>query len=67
MWTIKRIQEERPAVQVMVDGKKLTGMIVGTRLEYPMMRVHHGPASRSFEFAWETIIRALEENRTLLT
>lgn len=67
MWTIKRVQTERPQVRVNVGGKVLDGMIVGTRLEHPSVRVGHGAVSQSFEYAWETILRALDDGLTLQT
>lgn len=62
LWTADRVREELPEVMVEIDGQKFRGQVRGRLNRVATVFVRD---NLSFEFAWHTISRALNSNRSL--
>lgn len=61
-WTIERVKQELPKVQLrLMSGKIVTANVSGRKLKFAKVWYEE----YEWDFAWETIARALNENRTL--
>lgn len=64
MWTIERVKEELPKVQVKMNAKLIvTGKVAGRRLNFASVYVGDVFVG---EYAWQTIANALNNNKPLL-
>lgn len=64
MWTIERVKEELPKVQVKMNAKLVvTGRVTGRKLDFA--GVYVGDVFMG-EYAWQTIVNALNNNKPLL-
>ncbi len=61
-WNVEKVKEELPTVKVSVNGVKTTGDVRGRKLDFALVKTDYG----NFEFAWETIVRVLNNDSTLI-
>lgn len=62
-YTLTNVKFTLPDVQVRIEGGKIvTAIVRGRRLAYPSVIL---PDGRSLEYAWQTIIDSLNNDRPL--
>ena len=63
-WTVARVKEELPDVQVMHHGKVVTMQVRGRKLGFAFVSTFMD-TSVSLEYAWSTVARSLNTGRPL--
>lgn len=66
VWTVQRVKDELPIVQVKVDGRVYEMGVYGRQLRFPSVRPFEYGSAVSYEFAWETIVHSLNTGKPLL-
>ena len=64
MWTIDRVKEELPFVQVNLNGDISNGAVFGRQLQFA--RVAHMKTGMVCDVAWSTIVNCLNGNRPII-
>ena len=65
-WTIEKVKSELPDVKVKIDGKIYTGEVRGRLNDFATVTVFFLSPGTMFTYSWETITRALNNNKPLL-
>lgn len=58
-WTVERVKDELPDVQVLVDGKSYRMIVRGRKLPFAQVRPFEVGSAVQYEFAWSTIADCL--------
>jgi hypothetical protein len=66
VWTIKRVKEELPEVKVKLPGGRVVaGYVKGRTLDFAKVYFDYCGLQISKEYAWEAVVKALNEDSPL--
>ena len=60
-WTIEQVKEDLPEVDININGKILKAKVTGRKLPFASVTVDE----QTYEYAWGTIVNALNAKRPL--
>ena len=61
MYTIESVKQDLPAVKIRINGKIVEGSVKGRKNRFATVRYEN----YQWDFAWETIVRALNNDTPL--
>lgn len=65
-WTVGKVKEELPHVKVSYNGAIHKGVVLGRKLPFAHVTIRQGNSHSSAEFAWETVVHCLNEDKALI-
>jgi hypothetical protein len=60
-WTVQRVKDELPDVDILVDGRKYCMTVYGRQLQFAIVRPFECGSAVEYTFSWQTIADCLNK------